>query len=65
LTCSDTTRPGQNDGVRGLLELRECSHHVQSFGVFAEKSSDTPDRGAISFAMLMAAMTELFRDERA
>jgi len=32
VTCSDTNRLGQNDGVRGLLRLRECSHRAQSSG---------------------------------
>jgi hypothetical protein len=30
LTCSDTTRPGRNEGVRDLLQLHEFSHHVQT-----------------------------------
>src|SRR5664279_1739034 len=30
LTCSDATRPGAHDLLRGLLRLTECSHHVGS-----------------------------------
>src|SRR5664279_5073940 len=32
LTCSDATRPGAHDLLRGLLRLTECSHHVGSSG---------------------------------
>src|SRR5664279_3147270 len=33
LTCSDATRPGAHDLLRGLLRLTECSHHVGSSGL--------------------------------
>src|SRR5664279_2154073 len=36
LTCSDATRPGAHDLLRGLLRLTECSHHVGSSGIRAE-----------------------------
>src|SRR5664280_2813727 len=32
LTCGDAIRPSQSSGVRGLLRLRESSHHVGSSG---------------------------------
>src|SRR5664280_2603543 len=37
LTCSDATRPGAHDLLRGLLRLTECSHHVGSSGVLASE----------------------------
>jgi DNA invertase Pin-like site-specific DNA recombinase len=37
LTCGDAIRPSQSSGVRGLLRLRESSHHVGSSGAIADE----------------------------
>src|SRR5450631_1912660 len=45
LTCSDTALSGKNDGVRGLLRLRECSHHVRSSGIGSPRSVNGCPKG--------------------